>query len=130
MNKKYIIIGGIVVAFTILAIFSFDSGKIEYSDFATAKKNEKVVQIIGKASKDMPVDYDEKNNKLTFLLVDEKNQSAPIEYNGPKPNNFDIAPMVVVKGKFENNKFVANEILTKCPSKYESKFEDVKKQGI
>lgn len=131
MNKKYIIIGGIAVIFLVLAILSFDSGKIEYSDFVHAKKSEKIVQIIGRPSADAPVEYNSQSNTLTFTLIDEQENKEIVYFNGAKPNNFDIAPMLVVKGRYDNGKFIAKEILTKCPSKYESKFEDIKKsEGI
>lgn len=131
MNKKYIIIGGIAVIFLVLAILSFDSGKIEYSDFVHAKKSEKIVQIIGRPATDTPVEYNSQSNTLKFTLIDEQENKEIVYFNGAKPNNFDIAPMLVVKGRYDNGKFIAKEILTKCPSKYESKFEDIKKsEGI
>lgn len=122
MKTKYIVIGIIAIAFLALAWYSFDSNKIDYSDFDAAKASHKTVQIIGKVNKQNPVDYKQESNKLTFTLVDELNTSEFITFNGPKPNNFDLAPMVVVKGRYEAGKFIATEIMTKCPSKYESKF--------
>lgn len=130
MNKKYIIIGAIAAVFLVLAILSFDSGKIEYSDFVHARESGKIVQIIGRPSDSDPADYNQQTNTLVFTLIDEQNNSEKVYYHGAKPNNFDIAPMVVVKGKYDNGKFVASEILTKCPSKYESKFEDIQKSGV
>lgn len=123
MKKKYLI--GIIagILFIVLAIYSFDTSKIEYSDFASARKEGKTVQIIGSWVKDLPSEYNSLENKFRFHLKDEKNNIAEVFYNGGKPNNFDIAPMVVVKGKFEGDKFIAREILTKCPSKYEGKME-------
>ena len=74
-------------------------------------------------SKENLINYNAAQNILTFALIDEKNNTEQVIYNGSKPNNFDIAPMVVVKGRYENGKFMASEILTKCPSKYEGKFK-------
>jgi len=123
MKKKYLIgiIAGIILI--ILAIYSFDASKIEYSDFATARQELKTVQIIGSWVKELPSNYDNKKNQFKFHLKDEKNGIAEVIYNGGKPNNFDIAPMVVVKGKFEGDIFIASEVLTKCPSKYEGKMQ-------
>jgi len=50
-----------------------------------------------------------------------------VVFDGAKPNNFEIANAVVVKGRYEEGYFHANEILTKCPSKYEADAESVKK---
>lgn len=125
---KYIIIGVIALGFIILAYFSFDSSKIEYSDFDAAKVSQKTVQIIGKIDKQNAVNYKVDANLLTFTLIDELNTSEFVTFNGPKPNNFDLAPMLVIKGRYESDKFVAKEIMTKCPSKYEGSFEDMKKK--
>lgn len=128
MKLKYIIIGAIALGFLILAYFSFDSNKIDYSDFEAAKASNKTVQIIGKLDKANKIDYRSNENVLTFTLIDELNTSEFVTYNGPKPNNFDLAPMVVVKGRYESGKFIANEIMTKCPSKYEGTMKDMKKK--
>lgn len=130
MKPKYIIIGAIALGFLALAYFSFDSSKIDYSDFTSAKESEKTVQIIGKVDKNNSVEYKSDANRLTFTMIDELNSSEFVTFNGPKPNNFDLAPMVVVKGRYESGKFIAKEIMTKCPSKYEGSFEEMKnKQG-
>ncbi|MDQ1265407.1 MAG: cytochrome c-type biosis protein CcmE [Bacteroidota bacterium] len=127
MNKRYIIGGLIIVAFIIIAIFSFDKSKIEYSDFSAAKHERKIVQIIGSLHKADGYTYDSKNDRLTFNMLDEKRNIANVVYKGLVPNNFEIAPMLVIKGKFEGETFMASEILTKCPSKYEGKMEDIMK---
>jgi cytochrome c-type biogenesis protein CcmE len=49
--------------------------------------------------------------------------------DGGKPNNFDIATSIVVKGKYSGDYLHATEILTKCPSKYEGKIGTMKKQS-
>ena len=124
MKPKYIIIGVAAVAFLLLAVFSFSSNKIDYADFHIAKQNGKTVQIIGQVEDAKETSYNTTENMLVFTLTDENNNTEKVYYTGPKPNNFDIAPMVVIKGKYHDGKFVASEILTKCPSKYESKFEE------
>jgi cytochrome c-type biogenesis protein CcmE len=52
-------------------------------------------------------------------MTDDEAREVPVEYQGSKPNNFELAESIVVKGKMENGIFVASDILTKCPSKYE-----------
>jgi cytochrome c-type biogenesis protein CcmE len=128
MKTKYIIGTIIAVAFVTIAVFSFDSSKIEYADIEAARQTNKTVQIIGSWDKDVQYNYDSQNNVFTFTMVDESQNSTTVVYTGAKPNNFDIAPMVVVKGKFVDDEFHANNILTKCPSKYEGEFEQL--QGV
>lgn len=124
MKTKYIIIGVVSVVFLLLAVFSFSANKIDYADFQAAKQNGKTVQIIGQVEDAKESTYNPSQNMLVFNLTDEKDNTEKVYFTGPKPNNFDIAPMVVIKGKYQDGKFVASEILTKCPSKYESKFDE------
>jgi cytochrome c-type biogenesis protein CcmE len=119
MKKKYIIGLVAISIFVILAFLSFSQSKIEYSDFSDAKKNEKTVQIIGSVNKEKPFNYDQQANLFTFFLVDEKNVESKVTLKGPKPANFEMAPTCVVKGKYYNGDFIATEVLTKWPSKYE-----------
>jgi cytochrome c-type biogenesis protein CcmE len=46
-----------------------------------------------------------------------------VMYKGAIPNNFESSTSVVVTGKYTNGVFRASDILTKCPSKYESQYE-------
>ncbi|MEN6511870.1 MAG: cytochrome c maturation protein CcmE [Chloroherpetonaceae bacterium] len=124
MKTKYIIIGVVSIVFLLLAVFSFSANKIDYADFQVAKQNGKTVQIIGQVEDAKESTYNPSQNMLVFNLTDEKDNTEKVYFTGPKPNNFDIAPMVVIKGKYQDGKFVASEILTKCPSKYESKFDE------
>lgn len=125
MNKRYLI-GTIIVAFFVaLAIYSFNDKKIGYADILTAKTSDEVVQISGKWLKDQETNYDSKQNKFVFHIQDDKNTQTKVIFDGAKPNNFELADKVVVKGKFDGDTFYATQILTKCPSKYEGKQEDV-----
>lgn len=129
-STKYIIGVVIALAFIVLAYMSFDATKIEYSDFEKASDTQKVVQVIGSWNKDKDYKYDTDRNMFTFVMTDEESNDATVIYNGGKPNNFDIAPMVVVKGKFSGEVFEASEILTKCPSKYEGQYEELEGQAL
>ncbi len=126
MKMKYII--GVIIgfAFVILAVMSFDSSKIEYSDFKNAQTSGKVVQVIGSWDKSEPVDVNTETNIFKFKMIDEKGNKTQIIANGGKPNNFDVAPMLVIKGQYKDGQFYATDILTKCPSKYEGKYDDLK----
>ena len=41
-----------------------------------------------------------------------------VHYLNPKPANFEDAEQLVVEGQLQNDVFVAEHILVKCPSKY------------
>ena len=85
--------------------------------------------VVGKLNKD-------NNNKIsgitkgenmlsfTFEMIDEEGKKENVFYGEPMPPDFLMSDQVVVIGGYDNNKFVANEILLKCPSKYTE--EDIK----
>lgn len=125
--KKYIAIGGLVLLFLTLLLLSFNRSSIEYVDFQKAKELNKKVQVIGTLEKSKPVNYNINSNILEFYMKDKKGNLKFVRFNGPQPNNFTIAPEFVVKGFMEEDTvFSASEIITKCPSKYESELEKVK----
>ncbi|MFN3306085.1 MAG: cytochrome c maturation protein CcmE [Candidatus Kapaibacteriota bacterium] len=125
--KKYILIGGIAIIFLTLLLLSFNRSVIEYTDFQNAEKLNRKVQVVGTLVKEMPVNYDPNTNYLEFYMKDKKGTIKIVRFNGPQPNNFTIAPEFVVKGNIEDTIFLASQIITKCPSKYEGELENLKK---
>lgn len=121
MKKKYIIGIAIAIVFIVFALLSFNDNRIEYTDILSAKQSGKIVQIVAQRVESKKYKFDPANNLLTFVMKDEKGKTAEVQYKGAPPNNFDIAPSLVLKGKFQNDVFIATQILTKCPSKYEGK---------
>jgi len=73
--------------------------------------------------------FNTKKIQSTFYLRDNRYEIAKVILNGGRPNNFDLAASVVVKGKYSGDYFHATEILTKCPSKYEGQTGVMKKQS-
>ena len=64
---------------------------------------------------------------LLFTLVDPKtNEVIPVTYTDVKPANFEDAVSIVAIGRYENEKFKAEKLLVKCPSKYQG--EEIEKQ--
>lgn len=125
MKKRYIIVLIILLIAVAVGIFMMNRNKIEYMDFKQAKKQNHTVQVIGQADKN----YDTLNSTPTnfiFMMTDKKGVTAKVIHYGAKPMNFDLAEYVVVKGSFTGEDFIAKEILTKCPSKYESILEERK----
>lgn len=126
--KAKIIVGSIViVAAIIFGAVSFVETNVEYADFQSAMTSHKKVQVKGEWLKDRPSAFDAAKTQFNFYMKDDNGDVEKIVYDGAKPNNFEIANAVVVKGRFEEGHFHATEILTKCPSKYEADAESVKK---
>jgi len=130
MNKKVIIGIFIIAIFIAVGFFAFMDSKIEYANFQTASSSHKTCQVKGSWVKDKEARFDANTNQFIFYMKDENNAEMKVVLDGAKPNNFEMAENVVAKGKVTNGYFHAEEVLTKCPSKYEGQGEDVKKTGI
>lgn len=57
--------------------------------------------------------------EATFKITDEGG-TLDVLYKGKPQPNLATATTVVVIGQMEDGRFVANDMLLKCPSKYES----------
>jgi cytochrome c-type biogenesis protein CcmE len=129
MKPRYIIGGAVACIFIGVAAFSLDSSKIEYTTLNYAVSSGKRVQIKGVWVKDKGSAYNSAENTFTFTMRDDENREMKVVHNGPKPNNFELAESIVVKGRAENGVLMADHILTKCPSKYEGNAEQLKSPG-
>ena len=67
-------------------------------------------------------------NRFEFILVDNNNEEHTVVYKDSKPQDFDKSEQVVIVGSMRENIFLADEILMKCPSKYEEK--DLKAEAL
>jgi len=126
MKKSYIAAIGIGIISIVVTLVMFNSYSIEYSDIATAKKTGKKLQILASLDSLYEPKYDATSNIYTFIMKDEKQETARVIYNGAPPNNFKLARFFVVKGEFRDTAFYASEIYTKCPSKYETEGMELK----
>lgn len=129
-STKKLVIGGAAIA--VLAYVGFSalgSSSIEYTNIQRAEQLGKTVQIVGTWVKEDGSSYDPNSNIFRFSLKDDKGSIVPVELEGAKPNNFEIAVSVVAKGRMENGTFKASMVLTKCPSKYEGQPADQHPSG-
>jgi cytochrome c-type biogenesis protein CcmE len=122
MKNSYIIGAIIVVSAMVMALYSFRSTLTSYVKVKEAKKSSRAVQVAGMLVKGSNR-YDLKKNALVFTLREDSGDEMTVEYNGPKPANFDDVEKVVSVGKYNQNKrvFEASELLVKCPTKYEGR---------
>ena len=128
--KKSTIIGiAAIVVFLIAGFLTFSENKIEYADFDKASIDKKTCQVKGSWVKDKESGFHAESNEFIFYMKDENNKEMKVVLAGAQPNNFEMAESVVAKGKVKDGVFHAKEVLTKCPSKYEGKGEDVKHPG-
>ena len=121
------VIGGVVVAVVIgvLIATSFSGSTSDYLTVAEVKALGPDQPRDSRVSGDIVPDSVEWNTSelhLTFVVQDETGQ-LPISYYGPQPDMLVDAVEAVVIGKYNptDELFEADELLMKCPSKYEEK---------
>ncbi|MEO1255087.1 MAG: cytochrome c maturation protein CcmE [Bacteroidota bacterium] len=63
----------------------------------------------------------ESPDKLSFKfqMIDENGLKQEVLYAEPIPTDFTKSEQVVIVGAYQGEKFVADKILLKCPSKYQ-----------
>ena len=121
MKKYYIMAVIIVLAFVALGASSLKSVVNHYvTEFPeVAKSGQSRIQVPGTVEKTKTI-YDNKSGVLTFYMKDEKGREMKFVYSGTKPGNFDEAEKVVAVGHYGNGEFNAEQLLVKCPSKYQN----------
>ena len=97
---------------------SFSEAKSLYSSGNFSKIH--VVGKLNKNSNDKIIGIKKGDDMLsfTFEMVDEKGKKENVFYGEPMPPDFLLSEQIVVIGSYNNNQFIADEILFKCPSKY------------
>ncbi|MBU0560724.1 MAG: cytochrome c maturation protein CcmE [Bacteroidetes bacterium] len=124
MKNKYFIGGFIIVVFLGLMGYLFTQTNIKYEeDFSNVVNSSSTVKATGSWVKAKQYHMDYEKNLFSFYMIDYKGTELKVVYKGTIPNNFESSTSVVVTGKYQNGLFHASQILTKCPSKYESQFE-------
>jgi cytochrome c-type biogenesis protein CcmE len=127
MNIKIILAVVVIIGALVFGAMSFVETNVEYADFRQAESSSRKVQVKGTWVHDRETSFDAGTSRFTFYMADDFGKVRQVVYAGAKPNNFEIADAIVVKGKFRDGTFYAEDILTKCPSKYEATPEAVQK---
>ena len=124
----YTVGGVLIVAFLAYGATSFKSSLTPYVSFEEAQKSARKVQVAGGLVPDS-TSYIEDKEVLQFGLVEEGGEIMTILYEGIKPGNFEEATQIVAIGKFTDGAFHANQLLVKCPSKYQGLKEAPRSYG-
>lgn len=118
MKVQQIILLVVIAAALVFFGISLGANSSSYADFGLAKKTGKTIHVAGEwVQREKVV---EEPNRFQFYVQDSLKNTEWVTYYDPKPSNFDQAEKVVLIGRYEDEGFVANEIVTKCPSKYEA----------
>jgi len=110
-----------MLGFGALLLLNFGSQVGGYMNFEEAARTGAEAHVVGTWVQKRPTNYNRSRNVFTFYMQDESGTTRKVRYNNPKPANFEEAEQVVVQGETRNGVFVADNILVKCPSKYNNK---------
>ncbi|MGZ3884789.1 MAG: cytochrome c maturation protein CcmE domain-containing protein [Bacteroidia bacterium] len=119
--KKIHIVGIIVIAVAIGVILTSLRNTSTYADFTEAIANpDKEFHVVGKLDKAQPQIYEPTVNpdEFMFTMVDNKGVEKKVVLHKSKPQDFERSEQIVLIGKMQGGEFHANDILMKCPSKY------------
>lgn len=118
MNLKLIVAVGLLVLAGAVGVSSFRKSVTPYIPFDEARRASGLVQVNGTLA-DKHYVAKPAEQFLEFKLRDQKGQIMPVTYRGVIPGNFDQATMVVAIGRYRTDHFEAEQLLVKCPSKYQ-----------
>jgi len=119
--KKLYIVAIVIIGVAIGVIIMTLKKTTTYSDFAeAASKQETEFHIVGKLDKTQSQVYEPTVNpdEFSFYLTDNKGLTKQVVLHKSKPQDFDKSEQIVLIGKMDSDVFHANDILLKCPSKY------------
>lgn len=118
MKRTYLVGIVVIIAFALFGIGTFKKSVTPYVTFTEARNASTPVQVSGMR---VPGEerYDLKAKELRFLMEDANGDRLEVIYAGVKPANFEEATSIVAIGKYADGAFRANQLLVKCPSKYQ-----------
>ncbi|GAB4250051.1 MAG: hypothetical protein Tsb0034_29350 [Ekhidna sp.] len=128
MKKKYIA-AVIVIAVAITMVITMAGDASTYVSFDEARELsekgfKKSIHVVGKLPKTASgevLGIQESPDKLSFRfeMIDENGTKQEVLFAEPIPTDFTRSEQVVIVGAYQGDKFVAEKILLKCPSKYQ-----------
>ena len=126
--KKFQIVALVAIVAAIAILFSASKDVSEYATFDMALDGKRV-KITGVMAKNKAMEYrpDIDPNIFKFFLEDSEGKEKQVVLAKAKPMDIERAESIVLTGSLKNNVFYADEILTKCPSKYKDEELSLKK---
>lgn len=122
MNLKVILALVLVALAVVIGVNSFNKTVTPYISFGEARRSSGLVQVNGVLA-DKQYVMKQEEQFLSFRLKDDRGEVLPVEYRGVIPGNFDQATSIVAIGRYDRGTFAAEQLLVKCPSKYQAEAE-------
>lgn len=128
--KKAYIIGILMIVFGIGYLITASGDVSSYANFDDAKPDS-TVKIAGNLVKSKPIVFDPNTNAnyFSFFMEDKEGKTMQVVNYGAKPQDFEMSESIVITGQLEEDKFIASDILLKCPSKYKDQEVLLRKNG-
>lgn len=108
----------VVAIGVVVAVFS--QGASPYITVAEARKLSSDRLNLGLDLDKKSISKSIKSGVIEFDGKDKNGEKIHVVYNGDPVNNLDQADRVTAIGKLDGDNFIAEQLLTKCPSKYEA----------
>ena len=118
----------IFLSITIIIVISTFADASTYVSFSDAKSLYSVgkkspIHVVGRLIKNeenqvLGIKKSDDNLSFSFEMIDEEGTIENVFYGEPMPPDFILSDQVVVIGSYNDKRFIAKEILLKCPSKY------------
>lgn len=122
MNVKAVVAMILLAVATAIGVTSFKKTVTPYISFQEARRSTGLVQVNGVLA-DKKYVLRPNEQYLSFRLQDSQGEVLPVEYHGVVPGNFDQATSIVAIGRYQGGTFEAEQLLVKCPSKYQAEAE-------
>lgn len=129
--KKIHLIAIIMISAAIALLTTAADDMGTYGSFEDARVTGSVVKVVGQLSKDKEMYYKptEDPNFFSFFIKDENGEERKVILRDGKPQDFELSEQIVVTGRMENEDFLAQDMLLKCPSKYKNEEILIKAEG-
>lgn len=97
--------------------------EIQAAELANGRYRDQVVKVHGLLAS---IESGERPLRFTISDKDRPDAVVPVYADKTRPDTFQVSYDVSVEGRWdsERNAFVARQIFTKCPSKYEAEAKD------
>ncbi len=118
----------LVVAFLAYGTTSFKSNLTPYVSFAEAANSARKVQVAGGLVENS-TEYLAAGQEPRYTRSEHNGDTMVRHYDGRTPGYLAAAGQIVAVGRYGDGVFYAEQLLVKCPSKYQGLEDDVRKYG-
>ncbi len=123
-SKKFsVVIGAIAVILMIWVVMGFEGNELPYVTIVelkdvTSQRPAKRFRLGGNVEEGSILRSESDQLDLTFVL-EQDTETLPVRYHKIVPDMFSEGAEVIVEGYYVNGEFKADNLMTKCASRYE-----------